>query len=70
MKYISHDNFYLMCEPYPQDLAHGIEYFLTHPQEMPMLGQKAKCELEEKLYWDKIAHVMIDNYQRIINTGD
>lgn len=70
MKYISDDKFYLMCEPYPQDLAHGIEYFLTHPQEMPMLGQKAKCVLEEKLYWDKIAHVMIDNYQRIINTGD
>lgn len=70
MKYISDDKFYLMSEPYPQDLARSIGYFLTHSQEMPLLGQKAKCILEEKLYWDKIVNIMIDNYQRIINMGN
>ena len=70
MKYLSDEKFYLMCEPYPQDLSRALEYFLDHIQDMPKLGQTARMVLEENLHWKQIVKVMIDNYKRIINTKD
>lgn len=67
MKYLSKDPFYLMCEPYPQDLAMAIDYFLNHNDEIKQLGENAQKVLEEKLYWDKIVDTMISNYKRIIH---
>lgn len=66
MKYLSKDNFYLMCEPYPQDLARSIEVFLSDAHAMKIFGERAKKVLEENLHWKQIVKVMEENYKRII----
>lgn len=69
MKYISEQPFYLMCEPYAQDLAHSLERFLSNPEERVALGKNAQKVLEQELHWSKIAENMISNYKRIINAS-
>ena len=66
MKYLSGEKFYLMCEPYPQDLARELEFFLAHLDDMPALGKQAQKVVEENLYWNDIVKKMIANYKRII----
>jgi glycosyltransferase involved in cell wall biosynthesis len=68
MKYLSNDPFYLMCEPYAQDLSRSIEYFLCHPDEMKILGNRARQLCESELHWRSIVDVMITNYKRILET--
>lgn len=67
MKYLSDEKFYIMCEPYAQDLSRAIAHWLTMPQEeCQRLGEKAQQLLQTKLNWEHIAPIMIDNYKRII----
>lgn len=69
MKYISDEKFYIMCEPYAQDISRAIlEYFKLGNKRLE-LGRKAKQILEEQLYWEKIIPNMIENYKRIINNN-
>lgn len=65
MKYLSNEPFYLMCEPYAQDISRSIEYFLSNPEEMKMLGTNARLVCEKELHWSNIAENMIKNYKRI-----
>ncbi len=69
MKYLSNDPFYLMCEPYAQDIANSIEYFLDRPDEMKRLGSNARQVCEKELHWNNIVKVMIENYKRIVKTS-
>lgn len=67
MKYISDENFYIMCEPYAQDITRAILKFFELGEKRRILGEKAKFILEKDLYWEKIVPHMIANYKRIIN---
>lgn len=69
MKYLSNEKYYIMCEPYAQDIARAIlEYFKLGDNRIA-LGKKAKQILEEQLYWEKIIPNMIENYKRIIKNN-
>lgn len=68
MKYLSNAPFYLMCEPYAQDIASTIEYFLDRPDEMKRLGFNARQVCEKELHWNNIVEIMIENYKRIVKT--
>jgi glycosyltransferase involved in cell wall biosynthesis len=68
MKYLSNTPFYLMCEPYAQDLARAIEYFLSNPDEMKTFGKNAQELCEKELHWNRIVETMIENYERIVKT--
>lgn len=68
MKYVGHQDYYYMCEPYDQDLSHAIRQFVEMTEiERKAMGKRARLVLEENLYWDKIAEGMIQNYKRILN---
>lgn len=66
MKYLSNEKYYLMCEPYPQDLARALDLYISDTQAMKTLGEKAKKVLEDNLHWEQIVKVMVENYKRII----
>lgn len=66
MKYLSDEKFYLMCEPYPQDLSRALKQFLEMGNERKELGYRAEKILKDKLYWEKVVSGVIDNYKRII----
>lgn len=65
MKYLSNEPFYLLCEPYAQDISRSIEYFLNKPDEMKILGANARLVCEKELHWSSIVENMIKNYKRI-----
>lgn len=67
MKYLSDEKFYIMCEPYAQDLSRAIIDFVELGEKRKELGEKARKLLESKLYWSEIVKEMIKNYHRIIN---
>lgn len=67
MKYLSDEKYYIMCEPYVQDIARAILEYLKLGDKRKVLGDNAKRILKEQLYWEKIVPKMIENYKRIIN---
>lgn len=69
MKYLSEEPFYLMCEPYSQDLSYAIQHFLENPNEMKRFGANAKLVCEKELHWSSIAENMINNYKRITKSS-
>lgn len=70
MKYLSDEKFYIMCEPYPQDLCRAITEFVSLGHQRNKLAEAARNLLNERLKWDKIAKEMITNYTRIINENE
>ena len=66
MKYISDEKFYIMCEPYSQDLARAILDFVEMGEERLKIGERAYKIAQEKLYWSNIVKGLVSNYQRII----
>lgn len=67
MKYLSDEKYYIMCEPYAQDISRAILEYFNLGDKRKALGEKAKQILEKQLYWEKIVPVMIENYKRIID---
>ena len=66
MKYLSDEKFYIMCEPYADDLARALDEFMALGETRKVLGERARKILEKQLYWDKIVNNMIENYKRLI----
>jgi glycosyltransferase involved in cell wall biosynthesis len=65
--YFIFDDFFVPCEPYPQDIAYGIERILGRRAEWPRMGSNGRQAIEQKFNWKSIAQVMINNYARISN---
>ncbi|HEY6872883.1 MAG TPA: glycosyltransferase family 4 protein [Geobacteraceae bacterium] len=63
--YFIKSDFFVACEPYPQDIARGLEELLARRDEWPTLGRNARRMVEEKFNWPTITDVMIENYARI-----
>lgn len=67
MKYIGKQDYYIMCEPYVQDLSKAIlELVEMGSEKRKDMGIRAHNVLEENLYWDQIVKGMIINYKRVI----
>lgn len=66
MKYLSDEKYYIMCEPYAQDIARAIFEYFELGDQRKNLGKNAKQILEKQLYWEEIVSEMIANYKRII----
>lgn len=63
------DDFCVLCEPYPQDLALGIEEIVRRRTDWPAMGQRGRRAVEDRFNWPSIARVMVDNYGRICGTS-
>lgn len=63
--YFIKKNFFVNCEPYPQDIAHGLRELFDRQDEWLVMGQNSRCMVEERFNWPKICDVMIKNYSRI-----
>ena len=67
--FLSHD-FFVPCEPYPQDIARGLRELFVRQDEWPAMGRNAQGLVEEELNWPRIADVMLANYARIIGKNN
>lgn len=63
--YFVHEDFYVPCEPYPQDIAAGIQEMLARRGDWRRMGANARRAIEQHLNWGSIAKVMVANYARI-----
>ena len=67
MKYVNSQNYYIMCEPYAQELSRAILQLVEMGAEKRrMMGENAHKVLETTLYWDEIVKKLITNYELII----
>jgi glycosyltransferase involved in cell wall biosynthesis len=64
--YFIRDDFFAPCEPYPQDVAFGIQEILGRRADWPQMGRNGRQAIEQKFNWRSIAQVMIANYSRIL----
>lgn len=58
--------FFVPCEPYPQDIARGIKELLDRKDEWKLMGSNARKWIEEEFNWPTITANIIENYNRII----
>ena len=64
--YFIRDDFFVPCEPYPQDIALGIQELLRRRGDWPQMGRNGRQAIEQHFNWRSIAQVMISNYSRIM----
>jgi poly(glycerol-phosphate) alpha-glucosyltransferase len=60
------DDFFIRCEPYPQDIAFGLKEILNHKNEWAKMGEVSRMLVETKFNWSTITDEMINNYRRIV----
>lgn len=64
--YFIQNDFYVRCEPYPQDIALGLEELFARQSEWIVMGKNARQMVEEEFNWPKICDLVLENYARII----
>ncbi len=64
--YLYREDFFAMCENYPQDMARAIEEMLDRKEEFPALSANARKAYEKFFTWDKNVKKFEKEYQRII----
>lgn len=64
--YFINENFFVPCEPYPQDLMIGIKEMLDRQDEWEVMGLNGRQAIERHFNWNSIAKIMIANYVRIL----
>ena len=57
----------VVCEPYPQDIARGLEELLSIKELWGIMGKEAQQLVQKELNWEAITSIMIKNYKRIID---
>jgi len=65
-RYISDEKFFVMCEPYPQDIYRGLIELFALKNKWKEMGLISRKIVEEKLNWQSIVDELIKNYKRII----
>lgn len=65
MNYFMQNNFFVRCEPYPQDIVRGLEELLARQSEWAAMGGNARRMIEEEFNWPTIVDIMLSNYARI-----
>ena len=72
MNYFNNNDrdFFVMCEPYPQDICNGLMELIDRKDEWDTMGKHARIWVDEEFNWDAIAKKMIKDYERIIKTRE
>lgn len=72
MNYFNNNDrdFFVMCEPYPQDICNGLMELIDRKDEWDTMGKHARLWVDEEFNWDAIAKKMIKDYERIIKTRE
>ena len=65
---VKNREFFVMCEPYAQDICRGLMELLDRRDEWPTMGSNARFWVDEEFNWNSIAIKMIKDYKRIIKT--
>ena len=68
MNYFYKHNFFIRCEPYPQDIAKGLAELLSKKEDWEKMGKQSKKIVEKKFIWSSIVPSVIKNYKRIIGS--
>lgn len=63
------DDFFVLCEPYAQDIATGIEEAVQRRSDWGHMGRRGRVAIEQRFNWSNIAQTMITNYKRIIGVS-
>lgn len=69
MNYFYHFDFFVRCEPYPQDIARGLEELFERKNSWKTIGANAKKLVDSQFCWEGITEVMLSNYKRIIESN-
>jgi glycosyltransferase involved in cell wall biosynthesis len=64
--YFQQEDFSVLCEPYPQDLAVGLQKLLARQEEWSAMGARARALVEREFNWSAIARGILPNYARIV----
>ena len=59
-------DFFVMCEPYADDIAQGILECLDKKEDWPRMAENAKRWIAEEFNWERIVQSMIANYERVL----
>ncbi len=63
--YFAERQFFVACEPYPQDIAFAICKLLDSRHDWERMGRNARRLVEQELNWSSISAAMLRNYARI-----
>ena len=63
--YFIKEDFFIPCEPYPQDLEFGLQEIFRRRGDWPQMGRRGRQAIERYFNWPSIAQEMITNYSRI-----
>jgi glycosyltransferase involved in cell wall biosynthesis len=66
MNYFYDFDFFIRCEPYPQDIERGLQEIFKRQQDWQLMGNNARKLVNTELCWDSITRVMLSNYKRIV----
>lgn len=64
--YFIKNDFHVTCEPYPQDIAVGIQEILSRHQDWTQMGRNGRQAIEENFNWRSITAEVINNYKRLV----
>lgn len=70
MNYFYDFDFFIRCEPYPQDIARGLQEIFKRQDEWQLMGNNASKLVGSELCWDSITKVMLSNYKRIVESNN
>lgn len=68
--YFIKNDFFVTCEPYPQDIAVGIQEILGRRADWKRMGGNGRQLIESHFNWHRVAQMMTANYRRILNGGE
>jgi len=63
MTHYYNENFYLMTETYPEDIASAVTQLARSPEYRKQLGEKAEAMTREAFAWKKLVSLYIKMYQ-------
>ena len=65
MTYFYNKNFYLMTEPYPEDIAKAITQLSSNEELMAEFSKNSKKLVQEYFNWEKLIYEYIDMYNEV-----
>jgi glycosyltransferase involved in cell wall biosynthesis len=65
MTYFYNKNFYLMTEPYPEDIAKAINDLSSNKELMSEFSKNSKKLVQEYFNWEKLIYEYIDMYNEV-----
>lgn len=70
MTYFYNKNFYLMTEPYPEDIAKAITQLSSNEELMAEFSKNSKKLVQEYFNWETLIHEYIDMYNKVKVNND